>query len=40
MDARRSHVEFSATIRKIRSRTSLATLFLPTGFRALEISFQ
>ena len=32
MDARRSHVVFSTTMRKIRSRISLGSLFPPTGF--------
>src|SRR5215469_15685227 len=34
------HVGFSATMRKIRSRTSLLIGFLPTGFRVREIQFQ
>ena len=34
------HVEFSATIRKIRSRTSLEIHLLPTCSLTLEISFQ
>ncbi len=33
-------VEFSATILKIRSRTSFGVCFLPTCVRTLEISFQ
>jgi hypothetical protein len=40
VDARRSHVEFSATILKISSRTALRSLFLPAGFRTFEISLQ
>src|SRR5215831_7985995 len=33
-------VGFSATIRKISSRTSLDSFFLPTGFLAFEIKLQ
>src|ERR1019366_8371435 len=34
------HVGFSATMRKISSRTSLLIGFLPTAFRAREIQLQ
>lgn len=37
---RRSQVEFSATIRKIKSRTSFESLLLPAGFRVQEIKRQ
>jgi hypothetical protein len=41
-DTRRGapQVGFSATIRKISSRTSLLRGFLPTAFRACEIQLQ
>lgn len=34
------HVGFSATMRKIKSRTSLVIVFLPARFLTLEITFQ
>ena len=40
VDARRSQLGFSATMRKINSRTSFGVCLRPSGLRTLEISFQ
>jgi hypothetical protein len=40
VNARRTPGEFSATIRKISSRTSVDSFFLPTSFLACEIKLQ